>query len=164
MSPVKFHIESRWRVKGTADQVYNIISKPQDFTRWWSSVYLDVNEIEHGDSNHIGRIVNLHTKGLLPYTLTWQAKTIEIDKPKRIVIEAQGDLQGKGIWELNQDGEWVNIDYDWTVVANRPWMVYLSLLLKPIFVANHRWAMRKGVQGLELELARRAHNNSATSD
>jgi hypothetical protein len=127
-------------------------------------VYLDVDEIEHGDSNGVGRIVNLHTKGLLPYTLNWQAKTTEIDSPKRIVIEAQGDLQGKGIWKLKQDGEWVNIDYDWTVVANRAWMVYFAPLLKPIFVANHRWAMRKGEQGLELELARCAQADSANSD
>jgi len=32
---------------------------------------------------------------------------------------------------------------------------YLSFLLKPAFSANHRWAMERGRESLELEIARR---------
>lgn len=154
MAPVEFHIVSRWRVKGSVDDVYNVINKPKDFVRWWSAVYLRVEEIEAGDENGVGRTLNLHTRGFLPYTMDWQARATEVEKPVRLVVEAQGDLQGTGEWRFRQDGEWAQVDYDWTVVANRPWMKRLAPLLRPVFAANHRWAMRKGQQGLERELGR----------
>jgi hypothetical protein len=160
MSSTEFHIVSRWRLKGTVDDVYDIISKPQDFVRWWSSVYLNVVEIDSGDSNGVGRTVRLHTKGLLPYTLNWQAKTTEIDKPNRIVVDARGDLRGRGVWCIKQDGEWVNTNFHWTVITHKSWMRYLSPVLKPVFAANHRWAMNKGQQGLEEELAQRASRSA----
>ena len=38
--------------------------------------------------------------------------------------------------------EWVNIIYDWRIRANKPLLRYLSFIMKPIFSANHHWAMR----------------------
>jgi len=62
---------------------------------------------------------------------------------------------GRGIWTLVQDGEWVNVTYDWKIQATKPLLRRLSFLLKPIFAANHHWAMRKGDESLKLELERR---------
>ena len=47
----------------------------------------------------------------------------------------------------------VNLTYDWKIRADKPLLRYLSFLLKPIFAANHRWAMTKGEKSLKLELA-----------
>ena len=111
-----------------------------------------MEEIESGDENGLGRTINLHTRELLPYILHWQAKVTEVQRPAQLVVEARGDLQGRGEWRLCQDGELVRIDYNWAVIGNKPWMRYLNPVLKPVFKANHRWAMRKGEQGLEREL------------
>ncbi len=35
----------------------------------------------------------------------------------------------------------MNITYDWKIRAEKPLLRYLSLLMKPIFSANHRWAI-----------------------
>jgi len=40
-------------------------------------------------------------------------------------------------------------------VADKPLLKSLSFLMKPIFAANHHWAMRQGEESLQLELARR---------
>jgi hypothetical protein len=48
----------------------------------------------------------------------------------------------------------VNVTYDWRVKAEKPLLRYISFLLKPVFAANHRWAMRQGEQSLQRELAR----------
>ena len=45
--------------------------------------------------------------------------------------------------------------YDWKIRADKPLLKYGSFLMKPIFSANHRWAMAKGEESLKLELARR---------
>jgi hypothetical protein len=39
--------------------------------------------------------------------------------------------------------------------AEKPLLKKLSWLLRPAFAANHEWAMRKGLESLELELRRR---------
>jgi hypothetical protein len=41
------------------------------------------------------------------------------------------------------------------VRADKPLLRYGSLIFKPIFAANHRWAMATGEQSLKLELQRR---------
>jgi hypothetical protein len=47
------------------------------------------------------------------------------------------------------------VTYDWLLRADKPLLRRLSWLLKPIFAANHRWAMARGEESLKLELARR---------
>ena len=48
------------------------------------------------------------------------------------------------------------ISYDWRVSATKPLLCRLSWLLKPVFSANHRWAMARGEESLRLELRRTA--------
>jgi uncharacterized protein YndB with AHSA1/START domain len=156
MQPQEFQIPTVWRLKGTAEQVYDVLSKPRDFPRWWPEVYLCVSEVKPGDADGVGRVVTLRTKGKLPYELNWQAEMTAAEKPRRMSIRARGDLEGRGEWELTQDGDWVVATYAWTVLATKPWMIYLAPLLKPVFAWNHRWAMQRGYEGLTRELARRA--------
>ena len=68
---------------------------------------------------------------------------------------ASGDFDGRGVWTFEQDGAFVDITYDWRLSAEKPLLRNLSFLLKPLFEANHRWAMAQGEESLKLELARR---------
>src|SRR5215813_5427396 len=70
-------------------------------------------------------------------------------------MDATGDLAGKGIWTFTQNGEFVDVAYDWTIRANKPIVEKLSFLLKPIFRSNHNWTMNRGQESLKLELLRR---------
>jgi hypothetical protein len=62
---------------------------------------------------------------------------------------------GRGVWIFEQDGEWVNIQYDWDIVAEKPMLKMLSWLLKPIFSWNHHWAMAQAEQFLINEIQKR---------
>ena len=156
MSSTEFEIPTSWRVRGVVADVYDILSKPLDFVRWWPEVYLAVREVRPGDANGVGRVLDLHTKGWLPYRLSWQAEVLAVEPRRAMSIRARGDLDGRGEWQFAQHGDYVNVRYAWTVIVTKPWMVALAPLLKPVFVANHVWAMRRGLDGLERELARRA--------
>lgn len=150
-----YHFISRWRVKSTVAEVAGIIGNAPDLVRWWPSVYLEVRELEPGDERGVGKVVSLYTRGWLPYTLRWQFRVIESRYPDGFSLVAWGDFVGRGDWTFEQDGPWVNITYDWRIRAEKPLLRYLSFLLKPVFAANHRWAMRQGEKSLQLELARR---------
>jgi hypothetical protein len=156
MSATEFHLPTSWRVRGSVAAVYDILSRPLEFVRWWPDVYLAVREIEPGDAHGVGRVLDLRTKGWLPYRLSWQAEVLAVEPHRALSIRARGDLDGHGEWRFAQDGEHVDVRYDWTVHVTKPWMIALAPLLKPAFVANHVWAMRRGLAGLERELACRA--------
>ena len=150
-----YHFVTRWRIRGTVREVSDILGAVEDLPRWWPAVYLDVEELEPGDDLGIGKRVSLHTRGWLPYTLRWQFRVTESREPYGYTFEAFGDFVGRGIWTFEQDGACVNMTYDWKVRAEKSLLRYLSGLLKPIFSANHRWAMANGQESLRLELARR---------
>ena len=160
MADNAYHFIDRWRVKGDLTEVADILEDALALPRWWGSVYFEVKEIEPGVEHGIGKLISLHAGGWLPYTLRINFRTVESNYPHGFAMDATGDLEGHGIWTFEQDGEFVNISYDWTIKANKPIIEKLSFLLKPIFRSNHNWTMRRGEESLKLELLRRR----ATSD
>ena len=62
----EYHFVTRWRVRGSVEEILQILSNAEDLKRWWPSVYLDVKQRDDG-------IVELFTKGWLPYTLRWSS-------------------------------------------------------------------------------------------
>jgi hypothetical protein len=157
----RYHFVTHWRVEGTCGEVADVLGDPLRLDIWWPSVYLEVEEIEPARAaGGVGRRVRLHTKGWLPYTLRWELLVIESSYPQGFTIAASGDLEGTGVWTFEQDGGSVDITYDWRIRAQKPLLQKLSFLLRPLFEANHRWAMVEGEHSLKLELARRR----ATSD
>ncbi len=154
MASNDYRFTTYWRVEGSAEEVYKLLSQATDLPRWWPSVYLDVNEIAAGDEAGVGKVVDLYTRGWLPYTLRWQFRVTEASYPFGYSLEAWGDFIGHGEWKFTQDGPWVNIAFDWNIRADKPLLRYLSAIFKPIFAANHRWAMAQGQKSLQVELTR----------
>ena len=150
-----YHFVTRWRLQGTAEEVADTLGDATDLPRWWPAVYLDVRELEPGDDHGIGRVIDLYTKGWLPYTLRWRFRVTDVDRPHGFALEAWGDFVGRGVWTFEQDGPFVDVTYDWRIRARKMLLRALSPLLKPVFAANHRWAMATGEESLRLELARR---------
>jgi hypothetical protein len=152
MSSQEYRFETRWRVPGSLEEVTEILSDAPGLARWWSRVYLWVRESEPG-------VFAARTKGWLPYTLSWSFRVVESRAPHGFTISAWGDLEGTGIWTLESDGDWTDMTYVWTVRARKPLIRSLSFLLKPVFEANHRWAMARGEEGLTRELLLRRDSN-----
>lgn len=150
----EYHFFTVWRVAGTVAEVQAVLGDAESLCRWWPSVYLGVTPVEEG-ADGVGRVVDLHTKGWLPYTLRWTLRITEPITDSGFALAASGDLEGTGRWTFRQDGPEVEITYDWRVSATKPLLRRLSWLLKPGFSANHRWAMARGQQSLALELRRR---------
>jgi len=139
---------TRWRVEASIEEVTQVLADAEALPRWWPSVYLEVRKRADG-------VVDLFTKGWLPYTLRWQFRLTDDRSPNGFSLEARGDLVGRGKWTLRQDGPYADVIYDWRVRADKPLLRYGSFVFKPLFAANHRWAMARGEESLRLELLRR---------
>ena len=159
MAANNYHFITYWKVKASCEEVYEILSAAETLPMWWPSVYLDVKIVEQGNANDIGKKVSLYTKGWLPYTLRWHFVVTENTRPFGFTIKAFGDFEGTGVWKFEQHGAYCLITFDWSLKAEKEFLKKLSFILKPVFKANHLWAMRKGEESLKLELLRR---NSAT--
>ena len=161
-APAPFRIITDWRVKGRLTDVVRLLTTPETFPIWWSEVYLAVKPLAPGDAEGIGHTVAIRAKGWLRYRLHWRATLTEANLPHSWVIEAKGDLNGRGTWHLRQAGEVVEVEYDWQVPSDRP----LRRLMVPLFgwlmTANHRWAMSRGEAALNRALAKlyRARNSA----
>jgi hypothetical protein len=150
-----------WRVQATAEEVFDVLADPLGLKRWWPSVYLEVKELRPADpATGKGRVIELYTKGWLPYTLRWNFTVTESTRPAGFKLVAHGDFEGTGVWTIRQDGEFVEAVYDWRISAEKPLLRYGSFVFRPIFAANHRWAMARGLKSLELELRRRRGEQS----
>ncbi len=152
-----YHFITRWKVEATCEEVYRLLEDVDSLAAWWPSVYLAVMTTKKGAPGGVGKEVALLTKGFLPYKLRWQFRVTEANFPHGFSLEAWGDFVGRGIWTFRPtaDGRHTEIIYDWKIAAEKPLLKKLSWLFKPIFSANHHWAMRKGEQSLKLELLRR---------
>src|ERR1041385_2477859 len=109
----RYRFVSHWRVCGDMQEVYEIISDPLAYPRWWPSVYLDTRLVAPGDEHGRGKRVRYHTKGWLPYTLRWESCATEVDPPQHLSIRATGDFNGRGKWTIEQHGDFVNITFHW---------------------------------------------------
>ena len=94
----EYHFLTRWRVPGEIEEVAAILSDPLDLPRWWPSVYLDARELEPAAADGVGQVVELRTRGRLPYMLRWRFRVTEVDRPHRFALEAWGDFVGRGVW------------------------------------------------------------------
>ncbi|HEX2078696.1 MAG TPA: SRPBCC family protein [Longimicrobium sp.] len=155
MAAHEYHFVTRWHVPGTPEEVYAILEDAGSLGRWWPSVYLDVRVVDPGGDGGAGAYTELHTKGWLPYTLRWRFRVVEKRPPTHLAIAAEGDFVGQGVWTLTPAGDGTEVVYDWRIRAEKPLLRSLSFLLKPLFSANHEWAMARGEESLRLELARR---------
>lgn len=152
----EYRFVTRWRVRAPCEEVFVVLTDSESLTRWWPSVYRRVQPIAPSPSGDgVGKRVRLDTQGWLPYRLRWEVCIIEHRPPLRLALEASGDFVGSGVWTLAQDGDATELRYEWAIRAQKPLLRYLSFLLKPIFALNHRWAMARGLESLELELERR---------
>jgi hypothetical protein len=149
-----YHFETHWRVRATPTEVYDILSDAEALPRWWPAVYRRVETVIRPDGRKV-RV--LDTQGWLPYRLHWEALPVEDehDPPHRLGIVASGDFEGTGLWRLRADGSFTRVRYTWRVRADKPVLRRFSFLLRPLFSWNHRWAMARGLESLELELERR---------
>jgi len=156
-----YEFRTVWRVAGTVDEVRDVLADGPSLPRWWPAVYLAVSTVREGDETGRGGEIALFTKGWLPYTLRWTLLVTEPITAAGYALTASGDLIGSGRWTFEQDGPEVVITYDWQVSASKLLLRRLTWLLRPVFAANHRWAMARGEESLRLELRRRRATSEA---
>lgn len=157
-----YRIWTRWRIRGTLEEVADIWLDAGSLEQWWSDAFLESRVLVEGDADGSRRTFALHTKGMLPYTLRLTSRVTYADYPTAFTVVTWGDLNGKANCHFRQMGPDVEMRCNWKVTVARPLLIVGSFLCKPLLEANHRWVMARGQEGLKRELRRRRGRNSVS--
>ena len=136
-----------WLVPAPTEDVYALLSCPRDYPRWWGDAFLE-GEGDPGPAAP-GKRARLVTRGRLPYRRQWELVCVEAEVPRRLVSRIDGDFVGKGIWTLTSVPDGTRAVLEWQVEVRKPLVRHLTLLLRPLFAWNHRWAMQRGQERIE---------------
>jgi hypothetical protein len=147
----KYEFVTIWRFKSPLPPVWEMIYNSERWPTWWKGVE-DVVLVKEGDENQIGSIHRYTWKSKLPYRLKFEMQLTRVEPMKLIEGTAIGELAGKGLWRLSQDGEITTVRYDWQVETTKRWMNLLTPIARPVFKWNHDVVMGWGAEGLAKKL------------
>ncbi len=142
MSFYNYHFVTHWKICGSIQKVYTILKDGPNYSQWWKPAYVSTEKI---GTDKVRSLV----RAKLPYTLSFTTELIRENPPHELEIKATGELAGRGLWKLSEDGEWVDITFYWDVAAQKPIVQWLSFFLRPVFRWNHDWVMKQGEKTLQ---------------
>jgi quercetin dioxygenase-like cupin family protein/uncharacterized protein YndB with AHSA1/START domain len=150
-----------WDVAAPPQAVFDAIADSRSYPRWWRPVYL---EVQADAPPRLGTVSRQHFKGRLPYRLHTRSVVVELDSPRRIAADVDGDLRGRGAWTLTPSPHGTHVRFDWQVYADRKLLRVLTPVLRPLLRWNHNWAIARAVDGLEPYARRVVASSAAAAD
>jgi quercetin dioxygenase-like cupin family protein/uncharacterized protein YndB with AHSA1/START domain len=135
-----------WDVRAPIEAVFAAVSDGRTYPDWWKPVYIDVSQ---DGPPVVGHSSSQHFKGRLPYHLHTTSTTTRLEPPHLVEAKVTGDLSGRGRWTLSATEQGTHVRFDWRVNADRPFIRFLTPLLRPLFRFNHNWAIARAIEGLE---------------
>jgi hypothetical protein len=146
MSTYQYNFETNWKFEVDIEQIWELINK-FNYGEWWKG--LESKRIEKMSSKvGVGdRFISIF-KTKLPYQLSFESEVVKIAPPCYLEIMVSGELEGRGFWNLSQEGPITHVQYIWQVNTNKKWMNALALPLRPVFVWNHDQVMNEGAKGI----------------
>jgi hypothetical protein len=147
MSATRFELATNWRLRAPVSAIWHELTHPEEWPQWWRGV-VAVHTLDPGDERGLGARHRMTWRSALPYHLTFEMRTVRIERPTLIEGIARGELAGVGRWTLEPDGTHTRVRYDWHVEATRPWMRAFAPVLRRAFAWNHDVVMEWGRRGL----------------
>lgn len=146
-----YRFVTTWRIAAPREQVWAALEDPEGYPQWWPHIE-HAQVLDPGAPDGVGQHVRVTLRGRLPYRLHFETVVREVHHPERIVLDAVGDLQGVGRWDLVADGETTIATYTWQVATAKVWMRIVEPFVRPVFVWNHHAVMGAAARGLAAHL------------
>jgi uncharacterized protein YndB with AHSA1/START domain len=149
----EYEFLTTWCIDAPIEAVFDLLHDSTGYPRWWKGV-VAVEVLEQGDELGVGELARFTWRSVLPYSLSFDLRVVQVQRPHLIAGHAFGELEGVGTWRL-YEGDGVAIVYDWRVRTTKRWMNAVGPLARPALAWNHDVVMRQGGKGLAAELGAR---------
>lgn len=147
----QFVLLSRWRLAAPPEEVWRLLSTPEDWPQWWPYVRA-VTLLRAGADDGFGAQRRFFWGSPLGYGLGLDITTTRVVRQCHLEGRASGDLEGVGTWRLAACELGTQVSYRWQVDLRKPWMRLAAPLLAPLFTWNHHCVMRAGARGMARQL------------
>ena len=136
-----------WVLDAPIEKVWDVITDNQNLPTWWKAVK-QVKQLDVGNPDGVGSSWQMTWGTPLAYTISFTSTIIRVEAPKLLELNAIGEVEGIGRWELESTTEGTLVRYYWTVKTTKAWMNLMAIFLKPLMEWNHNATMHQGGQGL----------------
>jgi Polyketide cyclase / dehydrase and lipid transport len=145
----RYHFVTEFSVSADREVVWEALRDPTDWPSWWRWLKR-VESLEEGRGpDGLGDRYRYAFGTALPYTLSFDMHITAVDRPRAIVGEASGELQGSGHWLLEAAaGGGTDVSYVWLVETTKRWMNVIAPIGRPAFSWNHDVLMRDFAKGV----------------
>lgn len=151
MSRRQLVLVSRWRLAASRERVWELLSAPETWPRWWPHLAA-VRSLGQGDTDGTGAVREFNWRSGVGYRIAFVVRTIRVARLQEIEGVVHGDVQGRGLWLVEEADDGVCLTYRWAVDLVRPWMRLAAPLLQPLFAWRHFVVMRGGARGMAASL------------
>lgn len=136
-----------WLLEAPIEWVWSALVDYQALPSWWKALK-HVRPIEEGNSDGTGGIWEMTWKTPLGYSITFKSTNTQIEPPYLLELNAIGEVEGTGRWELTSTDEGTLVHYYWDVKTTKVWMNALAIFIRPLMEWNHNITMEQGGDGL----------------
>ena len=147
ISPAEYRFVTAWEFVAPIDDVWREVGDPTNWTNFWTGLER-VHVLDSGDVDGRDAGYELVFKSFLPYTLSLEARVVDISPPHYLKMETRGELEGTAVFELTERGPSTLSSLTWTTRTTIPWMNAIAPLMRGLFEWNHDVLMRKAGDGL----------------
>lgn len=159
----RYHFVTEFTVTADREAVWEALRDPTGWPSWWRWLKR-VEPLAVGGPDGLGDRYRYWFGTALPYTLSFDLVVTAVDRPRTLVGQASGELQGSGHWLLEDAaGGGTSVSYVWLVETTKRWMNLLAPIGRPAFSWNHDVLMRdfaKGVATITNSELRSVHNST----
>ena len=99
MAANDYQFVTEWIVRGTVQEISDLLGDAPALARWWPSVYLKVEVLEPGDAKGSAVSCGCTPEGGCPTRSTGSSEWWKTAAPHGFTIEAWGDFVGRGVFE-----------------------------------------------------------------
>ena len=139
--------ETEWLVTAPIEDVFELISHPENYAEWWPGVK-ESRLVEEGDESGLGRTGAYIIQSPLGYKMRFENRAIEVDAPNRVATVVRGDLVGTGTHYLESRENGTHVRFHWYVSTTKRWMNAIAGVARPGFAFAHRYVMYNGCDGM----------------
>jgi hypothetical protein len=108
----------------------------------------ELTKVSCGDPDGIGERHRLRLQVPSLPGLEWHLETVRVDAPRLVEWRVEGDLEGTGLWELEQRGEITDIRSIWGVRPSSARLQLAASLASVLVAREHDLVLRTGLRAL----------------
>jgi len=142
-----YRFVTAWDLPAPVARVWVELRDIGAWSKWWRG-FERVELVSEGDESGVGAILDLTSRGRLPYRLHYRLEIVKVEHEHLVEMVSSGELAGFGRWTLTPTDQGTHAEYLWDVTTTGWLFRALSPIARGTFSRNHDAVMEWGRQGM----------------